>query len=87
MQKQNKPSWIKIVMKIPQFNWGREIGCSPQRPQWWQVDPTPDWKLSNGLVFFPASFDSPSLVGPILYLICMHAHSASQGPLGSIQVS
>lgn len=43
----------------------------------------PDWRLS-GLVFFPFRFDSPSLVGPVLYLICMHIHSTNQGPPGFI---
>lgn len=46
----------------------------------------PGRKLSEGLVFFPSRPDNP-LVGPILYLICMHAHSTNQSPLGSIYVS
>lgn len=44
----------------------------------------PDWRLL-GLVFFPFRFDSPSLVGPILYLICMHTHLTNQDPPGSIK--
>lgn len=73
-------------MMLPWYNWGRET-----------VQPTvttvvgggshpPDRKHSEGLVFFTFRPDNP-LIGPILHLIYMRAHSTNQGPLGSIYTS